>query len=64
MAELTAFASLLERAGLLEVTKDEEGRDGYRLTAEGRGVHRMIAMVDGRDADLVLAALLWRGSLT
>ena len=64
ISQLTAFASLLERAGLLEIAMDEEGREGYRLTADGRCVNRMLAMVNGRDADEMLDALLVSGTPT
>jgi len=60
MAQLTAFASVLERAGLLEITTDEKGNDAYRLTADGMGVNRMLAMASRQDADDVLDALLAR----
>ena len=48
----------LQDAGLVEVYTDEQGREAYRLTEDGVRVGHMLAMVEGPDADKVLAALL------
>ena len=47
-----------EDAGLVEVYTDELGREAYRLTEDGVRVGHMVAMVQGKDADKVLEALL------
>jgi hypothetical protein len=64
VAELTALASLMEAAGLLVVVEDHDGRASYLMTTDGRRLSRMLAMVDGQEADAVLDALLPRGSRT
>lgn len=51
-------ASLLERAGLVEIAEDAEGREAYLLTADGERVDRMRAMTSVFDVDAVLDALL------
>jgi hypothetical protein len=47
---------------MVEVQTDELGRAMYRLSEDGVRLGNMLAMVDGEDADLVLEALLSRGS--
>ena len=49
----------LEKAGLVEVTTDEQGREVWTLTAEGERVGNMLAMVADEDQRLtVLTGLL------
>ena len=62
IAELTAFACMMEDAGLLVAVEDTDGRAAYLLTTDGLRLSRMLAMVDGHEADEVLDALLPRGS--
>jgi hypothetical protein len=54
----------MEAAGLLVVVEDHDGRASYLMTTDGRRLSRMLAMVDGQEADAVLDALLPRGSRT
>ena len=58
MAEMADTASFLERAGLIRIVEDDEGREAYLFTADGERVDRMRRMVSGSDADAVLDGLL------
>jgi hypothetical protein len=58
-AETDAIVAELEKAGLVEVTTDEQGREVWTLTAEGERVGNMLAMVADEDQRMtVLTDLL------
>jgi hypothetical protein len=61
MAEMAETASLLERAGLITIVDDGDGRETYLLTADGERVNWMRTMASGSDVDAVLDALLGAG---
>jgi hypothetical protein len=51
---------MLKDAGLLVVVEDTDGHEAYLLTTDGRRLSRMLAMVEGHQADDVLEALIPR----
>jgi hypothetical protein len=51
-------ATLLERAGLITIGEDDEGRTTFLFTADGERVDRMRRMASGPDVDEVLDSLL------
>ena len=53
---------MMEDAGLVVAVEEQDGRAAYLLTTDGLRLSRMLAMVDGHEADEVLDALLPRGS--
>jgi hypothetical protein len=57
-AEMAETAGLLERAGLITIVEDDEGRVAYAFTAEGARVDRMRKMANGHEVDEVLGSLL------
>ena len=58
-AETDAIVAELEKAGLVTVGTDEQGREVWTLTAEGERVGTMLAMVADEDERLtVLTGLL------
>ena len=57
-AEIALYLALMEKRGLIEVHRDAQGREGYRLTEDGLRVGTMLAMVEGEAAEQLVEALL------
>jgi hypothetical protein len=58
MAEMAETAFLLERAGLIRMVEDQEGREAYVLTTDGERVNRLKALARPSAVDAMLDALL------
>lgn len=56
--EMDTIRDQLEEAGLIEVHTDEQGREAYRLTADGERVARQLAMLGEDGQDALMAGLL------
>lgn len=57
-ADTDAIVAELEKAGLIEVYINEEGKEAYRLTEQGERVGTALAMAGDDGAAMVLDALL------